>query len=177
MILDVLRETARECRGACKGKPDSSMLKWHLYPMKIAIAADHAGFSLKEALRESCRPHGHEMLDFGSVFERVNRLPGLRVCGGRTWLRAGRSRGILVCSTGIGMSIAANKVAGIRAALASSRGRRPTHARAQRCQCDRSRGAVSVDRMTPNGLVDIFLKTEFAGGGAARAPNRKNRRH
>ena len=55
MVLNA--QMTLRARRSCKDKPNSSMLKWRFYPMKIAIAADHAGFTLKEALRErlSCR--------------------------------------------------------------------------------------------------------------------------
>ncbi|MEO7143175.1 MAG: ribose 5-phosphate isomerase B, partial [Bryobacteraceae bacterium] len=86
--------------------------------MRIAIGADHAGLSLKDELRDWLRGRGHDVEDIGTTstastdYPDYARAVARQVAGGRA------ERGILVCSTGVGMSIAANKVAGIRAALA-----------------------------------------------------------
>jgi len=85
--------------------------------MRIAIASDHAGFALKEQLRERLAAEGHDVQDFGTTNTESTDYPDYaslvahEVAGGRA------DRGVLVCSTGIGMSIAANKVEGVRAAL------------------------------------------------------------
>src|ERR1035441_1590872 len=88
--------------------------------MKIAIAADHAGFAIKERLRQRLAAAGHQVIDFGTSSTESCDYPdfaqpvGREVAGGRT------DRGILVCSTGIGMAMAANKIGGVRAAPAQS---------------------------------------------------------
>src|SRR5436190_23166674 len=88
--------------------------------MKIAIAADHAGFALKEKLRLKLADEGHEVVDFGTGSTESCDYPDYAQQVARG-VGDGRSeRGILVCSTGIGMAIAANKVAGVRAAPARS---------------------------------------------------------
>ncbi|QYR22045.1 ribose 5-phosphate isomerase B [Paenibacillus sp. sptzw28] len=85
--------------------------------MKIAIGADHGGYRLKEELVAVIRSLGHEIEDFGCSCEQSVDYPDYaipvceRVAGGQA------DRGILICGTGIGMSIAANKVPGIRCAL------------------------------------------------------------
>src|SRR4051812_44757177 len=85
--------------------------------MKIAIAADHAGFALKEKLREELAKEGHDVADFGTGSAESCDYPDFarpvahEVAEGRV------DRGILVCSTGIGMAMAANKINGIRAAV------------------------------------------------------------
>jgi ribose 5-phosphate isomerase B len=149
-------------RRSCKDKPNSSMLKWLLYPMKIAIAADHAGFTLKEALRERLSAAGHELADFGTFSTESTDYPEYasavagRVASGQA------SRGILVCSTGIGMSIAANKVAGIRAAVAAN----PEAVQLTREHNDANviaLGAKFLSIEEAGHLVDIFLTTEFSG--------------
>ena len=99
--------------------------------MKIAIGADHAGFALKENLRQKLAEEGHEVVDFGTGIDRFLRLSGLsRSRWHARWRRGGRDRGILVCSTGIGMAMAANKVDGVRAAPAQIGRRSAAHARA-----------------------------------------------
>ncbi len=88
--------------------------------MKIALGADHGGYLLKDALKEYLTSVGHDVQDLGcngpeSVdYPDFARAVGERVADGRA------ERGLLVCGTGIGISIAANKVRGVRAALVSS---------------------------------------------------------
>ena len=85
--------------------------------MKIAIAADHAGFTLKEALRERLSADGHQLTDVGTFSEESTDYPDFAFRVGKAVAKGRCDRGILVCGSGIGMSIAANKVPGVRAAL------------------------------------------------------------
>ena len=135
--------------------------------MKIAVGADHAGFVLKEALREKLAREGHEVVDFGTHSAESCDYPDFagavarEVAGGRC------DRGILVCYTGIGMAIAANKVAGVRAAPAQcdeevSLTRRHNDANVL------TLGARFLDPERGAALVDIFLGTAFEGGRHAR---------
>jgi ribose 5-phosphate isomerase B len=135
--------------------------------MKIAIAADHAGFALKEQLRLKLAEAGHEVTDFGTGSTDSCDYPDYAQQVARE-VGAGRSdRGILVCSTGIGMAMAANKVAGVRAAPAQSE----DEVRLTREHNDANvltLGARYLDEDRGFGLVRIFLETEFAGGRHAR---------
>src|SRR5216683_7794030 len=88
--------------------------------MKIAIAADHAGFLLKEKLRQKLMRDGHEVLDFGTNSEESCDYPDFAQAVGRDVAQGRSDRGVLVCSSGVGMTIAANKVTGVRAAPAES---------------------------------------------------------
>src|SRR5215468_5904402 len=88
--------------------------------MKIAIAADHAGFALKEKLRRNLVDEGREVLDFGANSAESCDYPDFAQPVAREVAEGRSDRGILVCSTGIGMAMAANKVAGVRAAPAQS---------------------------------------------------------
>jgi ribose 5-phosphate isomerase B len=135
--------------------------------MKIAIAADHAGFALKEKLRSRLAGEGHEVVDFGASSAESCDYPdfaqsvGREVAGGRV------DRGILVCSTGIGMAIAANKIAGVRAAPAQS----DDEVKLTREHNDANiltLGAKYIDEERAAGLVHTFLDTEFQGGRHAR---------
>ena len=135
--------------------------------MKIAIAADHAGFALKEKLRQRLAAEGHQVMDFGTNSSESCDYPdfarpvGREVAGGRS------DRGILVCSTGIGMAMAANKVAGVRAAPAQS----ADEVRLTREHNDvnvLTLGAKYLDEERALHLIHIFLNTEFAGGRHAR---------
>src|SRR5215472_8520774 len=86
--------------------------------MKIAIAADHAGFVLKEHLRNKLMADGHEVVDFGTNSLESCDYPDFAQSVAREISVQRADRGLLVCSTGIGMAIAANKVRGVRAATA-----------------------------------------------------------
>lgn len=86
--------------------------------MKIAIAADHAGFSLKEALRSKLAQQGHQVEDLGTRDQQSTDYPDYAAAVAAQVVKGYADRGVLICTTGIGMSIAANKVPGARAALA-----------------------------------------------------------
>ncbi|MCC6537565.1 MAG: ribose 5-phosphate isomerase B [Bryobacterales bacterium] len=135
--------------------------------MRIAIASDHAGFALKEQLREKLAAEGHDVQDYGTTNTESTDYPDYaslvahEVAGGRA------DRGVLVCSTGIGMSIAANKVEGVRAALVMNE----DAARLTREHNDANVIALAArytDAAQAAPLVDTFLNTEFEGGRHAR---------
>jgi ribose 5-phosphate isomerase B len=135
--------------------------------MKIAIAADHAGFELKQVLRDRLRAAGHQVDDLGTHSSESTDYPDY-ACSVAKKLADGKAdRGILVCSTGVGMSIAANKMPGIRAAL----GVHPEEVRLTRAHNDANvlaLGASFTDPTTAGQLIDIFLATEFEGGRHSR---------
>jgi ribose 5-phosphate isomerase B len=135
--------------------------------MRIAIGADHAGFVLKERLRARLEADGHKVVDAGTHSEESCDYPDFassvaqQVAGGRA------DRGVLVCSTGLGMAMAANKVVGVRAAPVE----RPDQAKLTREHNDANvlaLGARFLNEDQAAELVDIFLRTEFAGGRHAR---------
>jgi ribose 5-phosphate isomerase B len=135
--------------------------------MKIAIGADHAGYQLKDALRDALIAAGHQVRDFGTDSPDSTDYPDYAspvahaVAGGLA------DRGILVCASGVGMSIAANKVRGVRAALGVS----PEEVALTRQHNDANvltLGAKFTDPEIAQTLVDVFLKTDFEGGRHAR---------
>jgi ribose 5-phosphate isomerase B len=135
--------------------------------MKIAMGADHAGFSLKEALRQKLSDEGYEVVDFGTGSAESCDYPDFAQSVGRDVAQGRSDRGILVCSTGIGMAMAANKVDGVRAAPAQN----DDEVRFTREHNDANvltLGAKYMDARRAMELIDIFLKTEFAGGRHAR---------
>ena len=85
--------------------------------MKIAIGADHAGFRLKDDIAEALRAAGHEVEDFGCNCADSIDYPDYAIPVCEKVASGEADRGILICGTGIGMSIAANKIPGIRCAL------------------------------------------------------------
>ncbi len=135
--------------------------------MKIAIGADHAGVDLKDNLREALRGQGHEVVDYGTNSHDSTDYPDYASVVAREVAAGKADRGLLVCSTGAGMAIAANKVAGIRAAL----GMQPEQTRLARAHNNANVltiGANFTAAETARELVDVFLKTEFDGGRHAR---------
>lgn len=135
--------------------------------MRVALGADHGGYRLKEAIKgwldemgiawEDCGTHGPDAVDYPDYARRVAE----KVVAGEC------ERGILVCGTGIGMCIAANKVPGIRAALCHD----VFSARATREHND-SNVLTLGERVVGEGLaraiVETWLRTDFAGGRHAR---------
>jgi ribose 5-phosphate isomerase B len=135
--------------------------------MKIAIAADHAGFALKEQLRHKLSDEGHQVMDFGTASAESCDYPDFAQPVAREVALGRSDRGILVCSTGIGMAIAANKVPGVRAVPAQSE----DEVRLTREHNDANvltLGARYLDEPHAAALIDTFLNTEFAGGRHAR---------
>lgn len=130
----------------------------------IYVGSDHAGFELKEALREHIKGLGHNVVDVGT-FSAVNKVDypdTAKDVAEKVRDNAG-SRGILICGTGIGISIAANKVKGIRAANVHD----ITEARLSRMHNDANIvtiGQRTTGSETAKDIVDTFLSTEFEGG-------------
>jgi ribose 5-phosphate isomerase B len=135
--------------------------------MKIAIGADHAGFVLKEKLRQGLARDGHEVVDFGTVSAESCDYPDYAQSVARDVAGGRADRGILVCSTGIGMAMAANKVTGVRAAPAVS-GDEVKLTREHNDANVLTIGARYLDEQQAMDLVRIFLDTEFSGGRHAR---------
>jgi len=135
--------------------------------MRVAIGADHAGFLLKEHLRLKLERAGHQVVDEGTHSTESCDYPDFAAPVAHD-VAAGRAdRGILVCGTGVGMSIAANKVDGIRAAL----GTVPEEVRLARAHNDANiltLGARFIEEAAADALVDVFLETTFDGGRHAR---------
>jgi ribose 5-phosphate isomerase B len=85
--------------------------------MRIAIGSDHAGFALKVGLGEFLRGMGHETLDVGAYNDQPSDYPDFAEAVGRAVLDGRAERGVLICGSGVGASVAANKLPGIRAAV------------------------------------------------------------
>ena len=131
--------------------------------MRIAIAADHGGFVLKETLRGRLAGMGHEVRDFGTDSTESCDYPDFAHAVGEAVAEGKADRGILICTTGIGMAMAANKVAGVRAAPAQS----DDEVRLTREHNDANvltLGAKYVDERRALELIRIFLDTGFSGG-------------
>lgn len=140
--------------------------------MKIAISADHAGFRLKDELIQFIESLGHEVTDYGCNCADSVDYPdyALEVC--QKVVAGEADRGILICGTGIGMTIAANKVPGIRCALVHDL----FSAKATREHNDSNVLAMGERVIGPGvaqEIVSIWLGTEFSKG--ERHQNRVNK--
>lgn len=85
--------------------------------MKIAVGSDHAGFALKQEMAERLRREGHEVVDVGTHSPEPCDYPDFAEALGRAVLAGRAERGVLLCGSGVGASVAANKLRGIRAAV------------------------------------------------------------
>ena|SRR5436190_5943499 len=135
--------------------------------MKVSIGADHAGFLLKERLRRKLAADGHQVTDRGADGEASCDYPEFAAAVGRDVSGGAAERGILVCGTGIGMSIAANKIDGVRAATGTT----DEQIRLAREHNDANvlaLGARLLDGDAAERLVDTFLSVEFLAGRHAR---------
>lgn len=85
--------------------------------MKLVIASDHAGFALKEELRAFLAPAGHEVVDLGAYSDQASDYPDFAMKVGEAIRQGVALRGILICGSGVGVCVAANKIPGIRAGI------------------------------------------------------------
>lgn len=130
---------------------------------QVAIASDHAGFEGKEAIKRMLEVMGIDYEDFGTYSDESVDYPDYAAKVARAVVRGSAERGILVCGSGIGMQIAANKVTGARAALAWSE----ETARLARLHNDANIVAVGARTTEPekvDQIIRTFLSTEFEGG-------------
>lgn len=129
----------------------------------IALGSDHGGFALKEHLKAYLEGKGLACRDYGCHSKESCDYPLFGRVAAEAVSRGECSLGIVICTTGIGISIAANKVKGIRCALCSE----PLSAEMTRRHNDANMLALGAGMIGPNlaeRIVDTFLKTEFEGG-------------
>lgn len=131
--------------------------------MKIALASDHAGFRLKERIKEHLAEKGIMYEDFGTFDEKPVDYPDLAYKAASAVQKEVCGRGIIVCGTGIGVAIVANKLKGIRAALCSDLFS-ASCARAHNDANILTLGARVIEDELALQIVDIFLETPFDGG-------------
>jgi ribose 5-phosphate isomerase B len=131
--------------------------------MRVALGADHAGVHLKASVRSLLESKGIEVQDIGTVDETSVDYPDYAEAVARSVATGTVDRGILVCGTGVGMAIAANKVDGVRAAAVVDL----ESARLSREHNDANVLALGARVTTPDvalRIVDTFIETPFAGG-------------
>ena len=132
-------------------------------PMIVALGADHAGFALKEALKPALDARGVTWRDVGTTSTDPVDYPDYAGRVAHAVAAGDADRGILICGSGVGMAIAANKVAGVRAAPIAD----PAAAALAREHNDINVLTLAgrrLDADTAAAIVDAFLATPFAGG-------------
>jgi ribose 5-phosphate isomerase B len=135
--------------------------------MRIAIGSDHRGYSIRGKLSTLLRALGHDVLDLGTNSDEPVDYPDIAALAGRKVANGEVQRAILVCGTGLGMCIAANKIPGVRAApchddLTAEISRRHNDLNVLCLSADLL-GQKYIDRM-----IEIWLDTPFDGGRHAR---------
>ena len=138
--------------------------------MKIVIGCDHAGFPLKEEVKQKLIDAGHEVIDVGTHSSDSVDYPIYGKAVGRAVADGEAERGIVICGSGIGISIACNKVKGVRCALCTSVDR------AEMCRRHNNAnviamGARMISKELAFAMVDKWLETEFEGGKHLRRIN------
>ncbi len=139
--------------------------------MKISIASDHAGLELKDYIKEYLTGKGHEVEDFGTYSKDSCDYPDFARPCAQSVANKTSELGILVCYTGIGMSMCANKVKGIRAALVTSV--ENAHLTKEHNNANiLCLGAKDTPQDLALNIVDEFVNTPFAGGRHERRVNK-----
>ena len=138
--------------------------------MKIAISCDHAGYPLKVAVKDKLLKEGFEVVDFGTDSVESVDYPGYGKAVGKAVADGEAEKGIVICGSGIGISIAANKVKGVRCALCTS----VEMAEMSRRHNDANvlaMGARMIEQDLAFKIVDKWLETDFEGGKHLRRIN------
>lgn len=131
--------------------------------MNISIACDHGAYALKERLKARLLEQGHHVADCGAHSAESCDYPDFAAAAARLVADGSCARGVVLCTTGIGMSIAANKVRGVRCALCHE----PLSAEMTRRHNDANMlamGAAITGEALAERILDVFLATEFEGG-------------
>jgi len=140
--------------------------------VKIAIATDHAGFSLKEIVLEAVRAAGHEALDLGAHSTEADDYPDYAEKLGRAIQSGEAERGILLCGSGVGASIAANKMKGVYAAVCHD-----TYSAHQGVEHDNMNvlclGGRVIGPELVREVIEAFLKARFVGDDPGQERHRR----
>jgi ribose 5-phosphate isomerase B len=138
-----------------------------MQPERIGIGSDHAGFRLKESVRRWLVEHTYSVLDFGTDSEEACDYPDFAIALAEAMAAGDINRGVLICGTGVGMSIVANKFPHLRAAVCHD----PTTARFSRAHNDANvltLGSRITGEMVALDIVNAWLHTPFEGGRHSR---------
>ena len=132
--------------------------------MRVAVAGDHAGYLLKQEIVAYLRDAGHQVLDLGAFSAARSDYPDFARAIGLALQRGEAERGVLICGSGVGASVAANKMRGVRAAICHD-----YYSAHQGVEHDDMNvlclGALVIGAATARSLVDAFLGARFIGKG------------
>lgn len=130
--------------------------------MRVVIGGDHAGFPLKEAIMDHCAAHGHDVIDVGTDSTDPVDYPDFAAAVGRAVVGGQADRGVVVCGSGAGASIAANKITGVRCAVVHDH-----YTAHQAVEHDDMNvlalGARVIGTATAFEIVDAYLGASFTG--------------
>ena len=135
--------------------------------MRFAVASDHAGYELKEMIKQRLFDYNHEVVDFGPNNTQPCDYPDTGRPAAEAVSRGNCDMAVLICGTGIGMSIVANKVSNIFAALCTS-GVQAEYSRRHNNANVLVLGGRITGRLQAEDILNRFLKAEFEGGRHAR---------
>ena len=139
--------------------------------MKIAVGSDHRGYEIKEQVKAIAAELGHESIDCGTNDSNPVDYPDMAYLAATAVSKCQAERAILICATGIGMSMAANKIHGVRAALCHDE----LTAQISRDHNDSNILCLSGDQVGEvllRKMVEVWLSTEFSGGRHQRRVNK-----
>ena len=129
--------------------------------MRVAIGADHAGFQMKQVIGEHLRGAGHAIIDVGTDSDAPVDYPDYAEALGKVLIEGQAERGVLICGSGVGASVAANKIPGIRAGLCHD-----SYSARQGVEHDEINvlvlGARVIGSALAKELVDCFLASQFS---------------
>jgi ribose 5-phosphate isomerase B len=135
--------------------------------MRVAVASDHAGFALKQYVAATLRARGHEVLDVGADSDEPVDYPNFAAAAARLVSDGAAERGVLVCGSGVGVAIVANRIARVRAVNAHD----ADEVALARRHNDVNVVALAGRRLGPelaDEIVATFLQADFEGGRHAR---------
>jgi ribose 5-phosphate isomerase B len=139
--------------------------------MRVVVASDHRGYDAKQVVKAIVMQMGHECIDVGTDTATPVDYPDLAYMAGKSVSDQTADRAILICATGLGMSIAANKVRGVRAALCHDE----LSAQISRDHNDANVLCLSGDQLGEvllRKVVEAWMSTEFSGGRHQRRVNK-----
>lgn len=136
--------------------------------MRLVLGADHAGFEMKEAVKKWLHEAGHEIEDVGALtYDPADDYPDYAIALARAVAEGRGERGILICGSGVGACVVANKIKGLRAAICHD-----TYSAAQAVEHDDVNvlclGSGVVGPALAETLIQTFLKARFSGEGRHR---------
>ena len=131
--------------------------------MRISVGADHAGYELKELVAQALRDAGHDVIDVGTDSEESTHYPLFAEPAARLVADGEAERAVLVCGSGVGVNIVANKVDGVRAVNAHDVGE-VSMARKHNDVNVLTLSGRRLDAEVADAIVETFLETEFEGG-------------